>query len=127
MPATISGLYVARGEIGGEPAARSGGERDAAVPRGLVEPERKAAPASASQLRAAQRAQLLVDALERVERCAWTATIAPRRVSRLARPSRCTSFSPTAAPAAASGLWILYDMPRDRRDASLVGSRPNLH
>ena len=36
--------HVARGEVGCEPAARSGGQRDAAVAGGLVEPEREAAP-----------------------------------------------------------------------------------
>jgi hypothetical protein len=42
--------HVARGEVGGKPAARSGGERDAAVARCLVEPERQAAPARSDEV-----------------------------------------------------------------------------
>src|SRR5213596_3275973 len=37
--------HVARGELAGQPAAQRGGDGDAAVPGGLVEAERQAAPA----------------------------------------------------------------------------------
>ena len=49
-PAPADDEHVARGELGRQPAAEPGGERDAAVAGGLVEPEREAAALRADEV-----------------------------------------------------------------------------